>query len=112
MTESTTSADPNQAVRRTPGGAIHMDGNLLRDETVVRLRAEIQALGNPHVCLATVLVGDDRPSQIYVRNKHNKAAEAGMASKHVELPPTEGTHHGVLLGRMHPTVEQAETQSE
>ncbi len=65
-----------------------MDGNLLRDETVARLRAEIEALGNPHVCLATVLVGDDRPSQIYVRNKHKKAAEAGMASKHVELPPT------------------------
>lgn len=65
-----------------------MDGNLLRDETVVRLRAEIEALGNPHVCLATVLVGDDKPSQIYVRNKHKKAAEAGMASRHVELPPT------------------------
>lgn len=68
--------------------AILMDGNLLRDETVVRLRAEIESLGNPHVCLATVLVGDDRPSQIYVRNKHKKAAEAGMASQHVELPAT------------------------
>ncbi len=65
-----------------------MDGNLLRDETVARLRAEIYALGNPHVCLATVLVGDDKPSQIYVRSKHKKAAEAGMTSKHVGLPPT------------------------
>ena len=68
--------------------AIVMDGNLLRDETVARLRAEIEALGNPHVCLATVLVGDDKPSQIYVRSKHKKAAEAGMTSKHAELPPT------------------------
>lgn len=65
--------------------AIVMDGNLLRDETVARLRAEIEALGNPHVCLATVLVGDDKPSQIYVRSKHKKAAEAGMTSKHVGL---------------------------
>jgi len=73
---------------RTPGGAILMNGNQLRDETVVRLRAEIEALGNPHVCLATVLVGDDRPSQLYVKSKHKKAAEAGMVSKHVELPAT------------------------
>ena len=70
----------------TPGGAVLMDGNALRDETVARLRAEIDAMGNPHVCLATVLVGDDKPSQIYVRSKHKKAAEAGMASKHVGLP--------------------------
>ena len=67
--------------------AIVMDGNLLRDETVARLRAEIEALGNPHVCLATVLVGDDKPSQIYVRSKHKKAAEAGMTSKHAGLGP-------------------------
>ena len=65
-----------------------MDGNLLRDEVVASLRATIEALGNPHVCLATVLVGDDRPSQIYVRSKHKKAEEAGMMSKHAGLPPT------------------------
>ncbi len=69
----------------TAGGAILMDGSRLRDETVVRLRAEIEALGNPHVCLATVLVGGDKPSQIYVRMKHKKAQEAGMVSKSVEL---------------------------
>ncbi len=65
-----------------------MNGLALRDETIVRLRAEIDALGNPNVCLATVLVGDDKPSQIYVRSKHKKAAEAGMKSRHVELPAT------------------------
>ena len=74
------------SIQTTPGGAILMDGNALRDETVVRLRAEIEAMGNPHVCLATVLVGDDKPSQIYVRSKHKKAAEAGMTSKHIGLP--------------------------
>lgn len=73
---------------RTPGGAILMDGNRLRDETVVRLRSEIEALGSPPVCLATVLVGADKPSQIYVRMKQKKADEAGMVSKGVELPET------------------------
>ncbi len=75
---------------RTPGGAIIMNGTSLRDETVLRLRSEIEAmgLGLPMVCLATVLVGDDKPSQIYVRMKHKKAAEAGMTSKHVDLSPT------------------------
>ncbi len=71
---------------RTPGGAILMDGNRLRDETVVALRRTIDAAGSPPVCLATVLVGDDRPSQLYVASKQKKAAEAGMTSRHVGLP--------------------------
>jgi methylenetetrahydrofolate dehydrogenase (NADP+) / methenyltetrahydrofolate cyclohydrolase len=66
--------------------AVMMDGNLLRDETVAKLRATIEAAGSPPVCLATVLVGDDKPSQIYVRNKQKKAAEAGMQSRHVGVP--------------------------
>ncbi len=70
---------------RTPGGAVLMDGNRLRDELVAELRHRIADLGNPHVCLATVLVGDDKPSQIYIRNKRKKAEEAGMVSRHVEL---------------------------
>ena len=64
-----------------------MDGNRLRDEIVAAIRAEIDSLGNPEVCLATVLVGSDKPSQIYVRNKHRKAQEAGMVSRNVELSP-------------------------
>jgi methylenetetrahydrofolate dehydrogenase (NADP+) / methenyltetrahydrofolate cyclohydrolase len=65
--------------------AILMDGNKLRDEIVAELRAEIEAAGSPPVCLATVLVGDDKPSQIYVRNKQKKAGEAGMQSRHVGI---------------------------
>jgi methylenetetrahydrofolate dehydrogenase (NADP+)/methenyltetrahydrofolate cyclohydrolase len=60
----------------------------LRDETVARIRGELEAMGSPDVCLATVLVGSDRPSQIYVRMKHRKAEEAGLVSKGVELPET------------------------
>jgi methylenetetrahydrofolate dehydrogenase (NADP+) / methenyltetrahydrofolate cyclohydrolase len=75
-------------LERTPGGAVLMDGNRLRDETVARLKTEIDALGSPPVCLATVLVGADKPSQIYVRMKQKKAEEAGMMSKGVELAET------------------------
>ncbi len=63
-----------------------MDGNQLRDEVVAAIAARLVAAGSPPVCLATVLVGDDGPSHVYVRNKHRKAAEAGMVSRHVELP--------------------------
>ncbi len=75
----------NATSERTPGGAVLMDGNRLRDEIVAQINAEITAAGSPEVCLATVLVGDDRPSRIYVRNKQRKAAEAAMRSRHVEL---------------------------
>lgn len=81
--------DPSTApvdAARTPGGAILMDGIRLRDEIVARLRVEIEAAGSPPVCLATVLVGDDRPSHTYVRNKHKKAQEAGMVSRQVQMP--------------------------
>jgi len=57
----------------------------LRDETVARLRKEIEAAGSPAVCLATVLVGGDKPSHIYVSSKHKKAQEAGMISVGVHL---------------------------
>ncbi len=80
------SITPVGAFERTPGGAILMDGNRLRDETVAALRRTIDAAGSPPVCLATVLVGDDRPSQLYVASKQKKAAEAGMTSRHVGLP--------------------------
>jgi methylenetetrahydrofolate dehydrogenase (NADP+) / methenyltetrahydrofolate cyclohydrolase len=63
-----------------------MDGNRLRDEVVVSVRDELASAGSPPVCLATVLVGDDRPSRLYVAGKQKKAAEAGMLSRHVEVP--------------------------
>jgi methylenetetrahydrofolate dehydrogenase (NADP+) / methenyltetrahydrofolate cyclohydrolase len=65
-----------------------MDGARLRDEIIVQLRKVVEAAGSPPVCLATVLVGDDRPSLMNVRTKHRKAKEAAMTSRSVELPPT------------------------
>ena len=68
--------------------ALLMDGNALRDEIVAGLRTRIADAGSPAICLATVLVGDDGPSQRYVKMKHKKAAEAGLTSRHVDLPAT------------------------
>ena len=73
-------------VKRTAGGALLLDGMQLRDETVAKIKATIAAAGNPKICLATVLIGDDPPSHIYVANKHKKAQEAGMVSKGLQLP--------------------------
>jgi len=65
-----------------------MDGPALRDEIVAGLARKVEAAGSPEVCLATVLVGDDGPSQRYVRSKQKKAGEAGFRSRHVGLPAT------------------------
>jgi len=75
---------------RTPGRALIMDGNALRDEIVARLAAEIVAAGSPRICLATVLVGDDGPSQRYVRNKHVQAQKAGLASRNEVVDAAAG----------------------
>ena len=64
----------------TPGGAVLMNGIRLRDEIVLRLRGEIEAAGSPPVCLATVLVGVDKPSQIYLRLAWFMAAPRVWAS--------------------------------
>ena len=42
----------------------------------------------PAICLATVLVGTDGPSQRYVASKHKKAVEAGFEARHVDLAET------------------------
>jgi methylenetetrahydrofolate dehydrogenase (NADP+)/methenyltetrahydrofolate cyclohydrolase len=63
-----------------------MDGTRLRDEIVARIRATVEAAGSPPICLATVLVGDDPPSQRYVRSKHVQAGKAGLQSRNETLP--------------------------
>jgi methylenetetrahydrofolate dehydrogenase (NADP+) / methenyltetrahydrofolate cyclohydrolase len=68
--------------------AIVMDGKALRDELLESLAKRIEAAGTPPICLATVLVGDDPPSQRYVRSKQTKATELGMRPRHIDLPAT------------------------
>jgi len=68
--------------------AVVIDGNKVRDQILAEIRATIDAAGNPPVCLATVLVGDDKPSQSYIKSKQKKAGEAGIQSRHTDLPAT------------------------
>ena len=65
-----------------------MNGNALRDEIIAGLRLTVDAAGSPAICLATVLVGTDGPSQRYVGSKHKKAVEAGFKARHVDLAET------------------------
>lgn len=37
-------------------------------------------------CLATILVGDDQPSAIYIRNKHKACSELGIKTKDNTMP--------------------------
>ena len=71
-----------------------IDGNIIdgrafaqgvRDR-VAREVAELIESGGPQPGLATILVGDDPASEIYVRNKHEKSREAGMQSFNHRLP--------------------------
>ncbi len=68
--------------------AVVIDGLAVRDQIITELRATIDAAGNPPVCLATVLVGDDKPSRAYINSKQKKAGEAGITSRHTDLPAT------------------------
>ncbi|MGI9659388.1 MAG: tetrahydrofolate dehydrogenase/cyclohydrolase catalytic domain-containing protein, partial [Gaiellaceae bacterium] len=71
-----------------------MDGKALAARVREQVGADVAALGSP-VALATVLVGDDPASAVYVRNKHKACAEAGIESIHHQLDAT--TDEGALL---------------
>ena len=62
-----------------------IDGKAVAAEVRERVRAEVAELPvKPG--LATVLVGEDPASHVYVRNKRKACEEAGMTSIHHELP--------------------------
>jgi methylenetetrahydrofolate dehydrogenase (NADP+)/methenyltetrahydrofolate cyclohydrolase len=66
-----------------------IDGKAVAQGVRDRVKVEVEELiasGGPQPGLATILVGDDPASQIYVRNKHEKSREAGMTSFNHVLP--------------------------
>ena len=81
---------------RTPSGALILDGNALRDRMVAEIGREVATLPSTP-CLATVLIGEDRPSQVYVRNKHRQAERAGMRSRNETLPADVSQHEAEAL---------------
>jgi methylenetetrahydrofolate dehydrogenase (NADP+)/methenyltetrahydrofolate cyclohydrolase len=64
--------------------ATQMLGKPLAERIRADVAAEVAELGR--VGLATVLVGDDPASQIYIRLKHEAATEAGIDARDVRLP--------------------------
>ena len=65
-----------------------MDGKGLAERLRTEIAREVRQLGD--VALATVLVGDDPASDIYIRRKHEAAQEVGIRSVDHRLP-TETT---------------------
>lgn len=65
-----------------------MPGGPVADAVLADVAARVEALGRrgKGVGLGTLLVGDDEASAGYIRMKQAKAAELGIASRHVHLP--------------------------
>jgi methylenetetrahydrofolate dehydrogenase (NADP+)/methenyltetrahydrofolate cyclohydrolase len=70
-----------------------IDGKAVSAEVRERVRGGVASYAEAHgrsPALATVLVGEDPASHIYVANKHRACEEAGMRSLHHELPDSTG----------------------
>jgi methylenetetrahydrofolate dehydrogenase (NADP+) / methenyltetrahydrofolate cyclohydrolase len=63
-----------------------MDGAALAARLRTEVKQEVAELG--HVGLATILVGDDPASDIYIRRKHKAAEEVGIEAVDRRLPST------------------------
>jgi methylenetetrahydrofolate dehydrogenase (NADP+)/methenyltetrahydrofolate cyclohydrolase len=66
-----------------------IDGRAVAAEVKERVREEVAEWiesGGDQPGLATILVGDDPASHVYVRNKRKATEDAGMRSIHHELP--------------------------
>jgi methylenetetrahydrofolate dehydrogenase (NADP+)/methenyltetrahydrofolate cyclohydrolase len=61
-----------------------MDGKALAQKIRARVAEDVKALGG--LGLATVLVGDDPASQVYIRLKHEAAGAAGIRANDLRLP--------------------------
>jgi methylenetetrahydrofolate dehydrogenase (NADP+)/methenyltetrahydrofolate cyclohydrolase len=82
--------------------AILMDGRLLASEVKARLAQETEVMkrgAGVAPKLATILVGDDAPSKIYVDSKHRAAKELGIASEGHHLKGTSSSEDLALLIR-------------
>jgi len=62
-----------------------IDGKALALEVRAEVAEDVRAFGQP-VCLATILVGDDPASHVYVGSKHKASHEAGIDSRDHRFP--------------------------
>jgi methylenetetrahydrofolate dehydrogenase (NADP+) / methenyltetrahydrofolate cyclohydrolase len=63
-----------------------MDGRALAARIREQVKSEVDQLGR--LGLATVLVGDDPASDVYIRAKHKASAEVGIEARDLRLPET------------------------
>jgi len=66
-----------------------LDGAVVANQIKREVRTQVEQLVRDHdirPCLATVLVGDDAASAVYVRNKIRACEEVGIRSEHHALP--------------------------
>jgi len=63
-----------------------MDGKGLAERVRGEVALEVAEVG--HVGLATVLVGEDPASDVYIRGKHRAATEVGIDARDLRLPAT------------------------
>lgn len=64
--------------------AVRMDGKALAAKVREEVAADVAELGS--LGLATVLVGDDPASDVYIRAKHKAATAAGIDARDIRLP--------------------------
>jgi methylenetetrahydrofolate dehydrogenase (NADP+)/methenyltetrahydrofolate cyclohydrolase len=81
--------------------AIVMDGKALAAEIKTRLAEESEMMKKAGVepKIATILVGDDAPSKVYLASKHRAAQEVGIKSESYRLPGTSTEEELSLLIR-------------
>src|SRR5437867_1403188 len=73
-----------------------MDGAALAARSRERFAADFLEIGEPG--LATLLVGDDPASDIYIRRKHEAARAAGIRARDIRLP--QDTPEAEVLARL------------
>lgn len=68
--------------------AVLMDGKGVAAEIKLTLKEEVEYMKKVGVSpkIATILVGDDPPSKVYLGSKHKAAAEVGISSENHTLP--------------------------
>ena len=74
--------------------AVRIDGKAVAEKVRAQVAKDVEAFGGP-VCLATILVGDDPASHVYVGKKHDAASEAGIETRDHRLP--ESTQESEVL---------------
>jgi methylenetetrahydrofolate dehydrogenase (NADP+)/methenyltetrahydrofolate cyclohydrolase len=68
-----------------------LDGKALGAKVREEVAAQVAEIG--HVGLATVLVGDDPASHVYINLKQKNATDAGMEARDIKLPEDTSEEH-------------------